>query len=502
VEHDLMTLTDDRGATTTTTDAPLPPLASRDARTGAARGFAVASSGPPQARAAAAAAGRAFAARAEADPAADAALLRAIATGLEDRAGELIVAADAESGLGEVRLRGELTRTTGQLEAFAAHVAAGDHLDVIADAPGGVALVRGSVPLGPVAMFAAGNFPFAFSVAGGDTAAALGAGCPVVVKAHWSHPQTSALAAEVVAAAVEEAGLPEGWFAILHGASTQLGSALVSAPEIAAVAFTGSLAGGRALADLAAARPQPIPVYAEMGSINPVFVTAAAAAARGGEIAATLAASITQGNGQFCTKPALVLVPGAAGGALQDGLAAAIAATPGAAFLNPAIADAFGAGLAALERVDGVTWLVGPSCGPSLAAAGAAALRAHPQLAEEVFGPFATLVTVRDDAELLELAATLPGALTATVFAQEGEDDELVRRLGQVLARRVGRLVFEGVPTGVAVSPAMMHGGPYPATSNPLHTSVGTTAIRRFLRPVAYQGWPQRLLPEALRAAP
>ncbi|MEV4642381.1 aldehyde dehydrogenase (NADP(+)) [Actinoplanes sp. NPDC049548] len=440
-------------------------------------------------------------------------LLDAAAAALEDHRDELVALADAETGLGPGRLGGELTRTRVELELFAAviregafHEAIIDHADpAYAPAPR-PDLRRMLVPLGPVAVYAASNFPFAFSVAGGDTASALAAGCPVVVKAHSGHPGLSRRTAEVVGAALLEAGAPRGTFAVVHG--TDAGRQLVRHPAIRAAGFTGSLGGGRALYDLANTRPDPIPFYGELGSLNPVVITAGALAARGAALVQDFAASLTLGTGQFCTKPGLVLLP--EGHGLDDALAAAVAAAPLGPLLNDRIRQGYTTVSAALARVPGVRPIVAPVApagsgyrvSPALLAVAAHDLAERPgDLLEECFGPAALLIEYGTAEELTRTLALLPGSLTATVHADPGAEPELVGALLDGFAERAGRVIFGGWPTGVAVTWAQQHGGPWPATTNALHTSVGATGIRRWLRPVAYQDVPDAFLPAALQDA-
>lgn len=434
------------------------------------------------------------------------ALLHAIADGLEAAGEDLIALADSESALGETRLSGERTRTTGQLRAFADLVESGRHLEVVVDAANDAhpEVRRVLVPIGPVAVFGASNFPLAFSVPGGDTASALAAGCPVVAKGHPSHPGTSELCGRIISDAVQATGLPSGTFSLVQGASAAVGRGLVLAHEIAAVAFTGSGRAGRALFDLAAARPDPIPVYAEMGSLNPVFVTQAALDARRNEIAEALSASVLQGAGQFCTKPGLLFVPD------DDAFVAALATKLGSsdpqAMLNPRIRESFIALVDKSSAVAGVDVIVnggadardGTWTSPSLLATDLDTFIASDQLREEHFGP-ATIVVRTPSERLTEAARTVPGSLTATIHAEPGPDDALVDELLPELTQRAGRIVFDGVPTGVAVVEAMQHGGPYPATTSSAHTSVGLLSIKRFLRPVAFQNAPTQWLPEVLR---
>jgi NADP-dependent aldehyde dehydrogenase len=438
-------------------------------------------------------------------------LLRAVAGALEGAREEVVALADAETGLGAARLGGELTRTRVQLEMFADVVLEGSYLEAIIDLPDPNALPaprpdlrRMLLPLGPVAVFSASNFPLAFSVAGGDTASALAAGCPVVVKAHSGHPGLSVLCGRVVAAAVAEAGAPEGTFAVLHG--TDAGRALVRHPAITAAGFTVSRGGGRALFDIASSRPDPIPFYGELGSLNPAVVTSGAIAARGGELIQGFVDSSTLGAGQFCTKPGLLFLP--KGHGLDDALAQAVGKATIGPLLNARIHKGYAQVAATLAATAGVRQVVAPSdvdgpgyrVGPVLLAVGATDLVARAEtLLEECFGPAALVIEYGSPDELTAALAALPGALTATLHADPDTDAELAARLLDHFATHAGRLIWGGWPTGVAVTWAMHHGGPWPATTNALHTSVGATSIRRWLRPVTYQNVPDEFLPEALR---
>jgi 2,5-dioxopentanoate dehydrogenase len=442
-----------------------------------------------------------------------AALLRAIADTLENLGDRWLEQAQTETGLDAAdRLTGERARTTGQLRFFADIVAERSYVQAIvdpADADAGRPDVRRLlVPLGPVGVFGASNFPFAFAVAGGDTVSALAARCPVVYKAHPSHPGTDELAARAVNAAVTAVGAPAGTFSLLQGTGSEVGEALTVAPEIRAVGFTGSMRAGRALHELAATRDEPIPVYAEMGSLNPIFVTAGALATRAENIADGFVGSMTMGTGQFCTKPGLVFIPeGADGDRFVAAVAERLASQAAGPMLNERICDGFLAQLAATSELEGVeVVLAGASgegdgflCSPALLSVDAATFRSEEVLAQEHFGPASIVVRHAVD-EAKELAAGLEGSLTATIHAEPEEADE-VRQLQEQLVEVAGRIIHDGFPTGVAVTHAMHHGGPYPATNTPLHTSVGGTAIRRFLRPVAYQDVADELLPEALRDA-
>ncbi|MDQ0644752.1 aldehyde dehydrogenase (NADP(+)) [Microbacterium murale] len=428
--------------------------------------------------------------------------LRAIAGSLDARSGELVRIADEETALRIPRLTGELARTTAQLRQFADVIEEGSYLEATIDHPNPAAtppvpdLRRVLRPIGPVAVFAASNFPFAFSIAGGDTASALAVGCPVVVKAHPGHPRTSDVTAQIVTESLRESGAPEGTFAMVSGFDA--GLSLVDHAGIRAVAFTGSVRGGRALIDRIAARPEPIPFYGELGSLNPVVVTAAADAEQGADLAAGLAASFQLGVGQFCTKPGVVLVPHDS--ALERELPRHLAAQQ--RMLTSGIADGFTTGSERVRGVSGVEMMSSATSGDSdgtssmVAMTDVATLRVNTDsLLEEVFGPFTLLVRYRDEAELDVALSLLPGSLTATLHSSPGEDvAALVHRLEPL----AGRLLFGGWPTGVAVSWAQQHGGPWPST-NTQFTSVGATAVRRFQRPVAFQDAPDAVLPAALR---
>ena len=458
-----------------------------------------------------------------------AALLRACADELEADGDALVATAARETGLkASPRLTGELARTTGQLRMFAEHVATGAHLDVVIDHGDPTALPprpdlrRMRVGIGPVAVFGASNFPLAFSVAGGDTASALAAGCPVVVKAHPSHPATSEAAFAALERACAAVGAPAGTVGLVHGAGAAVGAALVTAPGVAAVGFTGSTGGGLALARLAAERPVPIPVHAEMGSVNPVLVTSAALAARGAELAAALAGSLTLGTGQFCTAPGLVVLPpGADGDAFVAALADALRTAGGGVLLNRGVRAALDARLAATRATagvrtvldgggaghaaadvatDGATATPGPiACAPALFEVDLDAWLASEALREEHFGPVAIAVRAPDD-RWPEVLAALPGQLTVSVHG-EPADHALLAALRDDLAAVAGRVLFAGVPTGVAVTAAQHHGGPFPATTDGRSTSVGLRAIERWLRPVVLQDAPAELLPAALQDA-
>ncbi len=481
-------------------------LVAEDRRTGAALEPSFDLAAAEQVDLAARAAGDAADALRASDPAARAALLEAIAGGLERRGGELVQRAAHETALTVPRLEGELARTTGQLRAFAALLrdpsSSGARYD--RGAASGADLAQRRVGVGPVAVFGASNFPLAFSTAGGDTAAALAAGCPVVVKSHEAHPGTAAIAADAVTEAVRDLGMPEGTFSAVLGEGPVAGQALAAHPAIRAIGFTGSRRAGLALLATAQSRPVPIPVFAEMSSINPVVVLPGALRA---ETAEGFVASLILGAGQFCTNPGLLLVPrGTDGDRFVEGVAERLGRAPAETMLTPAIAAAYRDGVAGLERsARARTVARGQEGGTSAPAAGlfevdAAALIEEPALQEEVFGAAAVIARYDDDAQLRRVLDALEGQLTATVHAAPDELDA-VRELLPALERLAGRIILNGWPTGVAVSPAMVHGGPWPATSDGRSTSVGTAAIERFQRPIAYQGLPAELLPSDLREA-
>ena len=440
-----------------------------------------------------------------------AAFLRSIAEEIEARAEAITAIGTAETGLPEARLQGERGRTVGQLRLFADHVLKGDYLDRRHDAalPDRKPLPRPDLrmvqrPIGPVAVFGASNFPLAFSTAGGDTASALAAGCPVVVKGHDAHPGTGEVVADAIRAAVETCGIHPGVFSLIQGGTFDTGQALVRHPLIRAVGFTGSLRGGRALFDLCAQRPEPIPFYGELGSVNPMFVLPHALAARGEAVGEAWAGSLTMGTGQFCTNPGIaVVVAGAQADAFAAAAARALEGVDAQTMLTGGIAEAYRKGRDRIAGTAGVEALMSSDCGeregaPHLAASTAEAWLAEEALGEEVFGPLGLVVRARDMAEMTAVARALRGQLTCTLHLDEG-DVEAGRALMPILERRAGRLLANGFPTGVEVSDAMVHGGPYPATTNFGHTSVGTLSIRRFLRPVCYQDMPQALLPRDLR---
>ncbi|MFZ0097577.1 MAG: aldehyde dehydrogenase (NADP(+)) [Gemmobacter sp.] len=436
-----------------------------------------------------------------------AAFLEAIADEIEARAEAITEIGSQETGLPAARLQGERGRTIGQLRLFAAHIRAGDYLDRRIDAalPDRQPLPRPEIrlmqrPVGPVAVFGASNFPLAFSTAGGDTAAALAAGCPVVVKGHSAHPGTGEIIAEAIHAAILSCNLPPGVFSLIQGGRRDVGTALVTNPLIKAVGFTGSLAGGRALFDLCAARPEPIPFFGELGSVNPMFILPAALSARGEGIARGWAGSLTMGAGQFCTNPGIAVVPaGAAGDAFVATMAEALRAVAPQVMLTDGIARAYREGKARFDSRNAVrpvlaTESVGREASPNLYEVPAEAFMADHALSEEVFGPLGLVVRVASADDMPALAAQFEGQLTATLHMDDG-DAPLARRLLPVLERKAGRVLANGFPTGVEVCDAMVHGGPYPASTNFGATSVGTMSIRRFLRPVSYQNIPENILP-------
>jgi 2,5-dioxopentanoate dehydrogenase len=447
-------------------------------------------------------------------PAGRAAFLNAIASGIE-ASDAVFQRANEETGLPPERLKMERGRTAGQLRMFAKVVEEGSWVDARIDRPDPDRkplpkpdLRRMLIPIGPIAVFAASNFPLAFSVAGGDTASALAAGCPVVVKSHPGHPGTSEITARIILDAARATGMPAGVFSMLHGRGHEVGMALVKHPLTRAVGFTGSLRGGRALFDAAAARVEPISVYAEMGSINPVFVLPGALAERGRQIAEGLKASVTMGVGQFCTNPGLVIgIDSEPARQFAQQVSALMAEAGPGTMLYPGLRDAYEQGAKRFAQVPGVKVAAQSRTAadagktqatPTVFAADVRTYLANHTLREELFGPSTLLLTAGSRQELEMVAATLDGHLTATIHGTM-QDLEDYRGLIALLERKVGRLLFNGFPTGVEVSPAMQHGGPYPATTDSRTTSVGTAAIQRFARPICYQDFPQSVLPEELR---
>lgn len=435
-----------------------------------------------------------------------AAFLNAIADEIEARGDAITEIGTQETGLPEARLQGERGRTVGQLRLFAEHIMKGDYLDLRHDAalPDRAPLPRPTLamiqrPIGPVAVFGASNFPLAFSTAGGDTAAALAAGCPVVVKGHSAHPGTGEVVAQAIHAAAQKTGMPPGVFSLIQGGKRDVGTALVQHPLIRAVGFTGSLAGGRALFDLCAARPEPIPFFGELGSVNPMFVLPEAAKARGAEIGSGWAASLTMGAGQFCTNPGIAVVLEGAE-PLVEAAKAALQKTPAQTMLTDGIAEAYRAGVRRVSERANVTEVLGTACEgreakPYLYDVSAKDWLDEPELQEEVFGPLGIIVRASDAEQMVEIAKSIEGQLTCTLHMEDA-DLAAAKRLMPHLERKAGRVLVNGFPTGVEVCDAMVHGGPYPASTNFGATSVGTLSIRRFLRPVCYQNAPEALLPE------
>ena len=442
--------------------------------------------------------------------------LEDIASEIEALGDELIEQAGLEVGFSAARLTGERSRTTDQLRMFANLVKEGSFVDARLDSalPGIKPLPspdirRMLIPLGPVVVFGASNFPLAFSVAGGDTASALATKCPVIVKGHPAHPGTSELVAGAVVRAVKKSGLPEGTFSLIHGVDPSVSVALVTHPGTKAVAFTGSERAGRAIFDAASQRTEPIPAYVEMGSVNPVFVLPDALHERGDSIAQGLVKSINLGVGQFCTCPGLIFgVEDDSFKSLRNKMIEEFAKAVPATMVHPTVLKGYDQGLKRVKDVSGVEAKPATrpadtgktEAGPVLFETDAATWLANEELAQEVFGPSAIVVRGQSEEQLLKIAQTLPGTLTATLYGTTA-DLKRYRKLVAVLENKAGRLVFNGFPTGVEVSPAMHHGGPYPATADAKFTSVGTAAIFRFLRPICFQNFPDEALPIELQDA-
>ncbi len=443
------------------------------------------------------------------------ALLRNIADRIESIAGEIVDRAHLETALPKARLQGETARTCGQLRLFAHVVEEGSWVDARIDRanpdrkPAPKPDIRSMLrPLGPVVVFGASNFPLAFSVAGGDTASALAAGNPVIVKGHGAHPGTGELVGRAVQESVRDCGLPEGVFSLLFGAGSRVGAALVKHPLVKAVGFTGSRTAGRILMDLGAARPEPIPVYAEMSSTNPVFILSGALRERAETMAAGLHGSFTLGAGQFCTKPGIVFLPESAGAAVfVDKLKQLVEESAPFHLLTGVIHSSFRESVAGRRTTDGVSVVAEKpagvqsnefSAGATLFETDAATFLQNPGLECEIFGPATQLVRNATREQLLEAAGNLEGHLTATIL---GTDDDLrdYKELVAILENKVGRLVVNGFPTGVEVGHAMVHGGPYPSTSDGRSTSVGSRAIFRFTRSICYQGFPDAALPDEVK---
>ena len=438
--------------------------------------------------------------------------LRKIADNIEALGDTLIERASLETSLPTTRFVGERARTCGQLRAFADLLDEGYWVDARIDhairdrEPLPKPDVRSMMkPLGPVAVFCASNFPLAYSVAGGDTASALAAGCPVIVNAHTAHPGTAELVGIAVSEAVKVCGMPEGTFSLLFSSGYEIGQALVKHSSIKAVGFTGSRRGGRALMDIAAARPEPIPVYAEMSSVNPTFILPSAVKERGDAIAAGLHASVTGGVGQFCTKPGLVFVPGdESTDVFVSKVRGLVANTEPLPLLTKGIQKNYDDSNRHRESevevaaANNKSNLNGFAVNPSIFETSAVSFLETPDLNEEIFGPSTLVIRSNDHEELLQIARSLEGQLTASIHGT-GEDLKEYADLIEILETKVGRLIFNGFSTGVEVCPSMVHGGPYPATSDGRSTAVGTRAIRRFSRFVCYQNFPQDSLPEELK---
>jgi len=425
----------------------------------------------------------------------------------------LVMVCCNETGLPAARIEGEKIRTVNQLKMFAALVREGSWVDARIETaqPGRIPLPKPDIrfmhrAIGPVVVFGASNFPLAFSVAGGDTASALAAGCPVIVKAHPAHPATSAITGKLIQAAARETQMPDGVFSLLFDSGIDVGMQLVEHPSVKAVAFTGSFKAGKAIYDAAVRRPEPIPVYAEMGSTNPVFILPSAIKEKGEAVAAGYAAAVTLGVGQFCTNPGMLVYQNSAENFKQS-LKTAFEKTTGGVMLSPAILNSYQLGLEKQLAIEGVEQIAVASlqpgdsnniATPALLAAGSNVLATNPLLSEEIFGPSGIVISVAEKKEMLEIAKNLSGHLTVTVHGTEHELTEY-KELLDILEQKAGRVIINGFPTGVEVCSAMVHGGPFPATTDSKTTSVGTAAIYRFTRPVCYQNMPDALLPEELR---
>lgn len=442
--------------------------------------------------------------------------LMAVADEIDAIGEELLQVSDYESGLGLPRLTGERGRTINQIRAFAAHIREGSYVQAIIDtalpdrqpAPR-PDIRRMLIPIGAIAVFAPNNFPLAFGVAGGDTASAFAAGCPVIVKGHPSHPATSELVAQAVHAAVKKCGFPAGFFSLVQGAGIEVGQKLIQHPKLAGVGFTGSLRGGRAIFDAAAARPKPIPVYAEMGSVNPMVILPDAIATRFDALVKDIAGSVTLGSGQFCTNPGLLLVLDTAESRqLIRGVADAMQAQTPGVLLNAGVENSLKQRVSQTSSKNTVTLITGGEVmtehgfcyANTVMQTTAEAFLADPDLQEEHFGPVTLFVLCQSLEAMKNVIQSLQGQLTATIHASNAELDT-ASELFDMLREISGRLILNGVPTGVEVVHAMQHGGPYPAATMPNSTSVGMTAIQRWLRPVAYQNMPDALLPDALKNA-
>ena len=443
-------------------------------------------------------------------PAIRAAFLESIAVRIEAIREEIVARATEETGLTAARIDGEISRTAGQLRLFASELLLGEHQGIRIEHgdPDRMPVPRPDlrlrmIPVGPVAIFGASNFPLAFSVAGGDTASAFAAGCPVVVKAHSSHAGTAELVGQQIAAAIADAGLPTGTFSLIFGAGRVVGQALAAHPAIKAIAFTGSQGGGTSLMATAASRTEPIPVYAEMSSINPVIWCQGGATTHTEDRVNAFVASLTLGSGQFCTNPGMLFIPDSESSLIEK-IGSAIESSVGQTMLSAGIKEAFDSGVAGLHELGLQAIAVGQlgetlnAPAPTVFAATAQDFLANPQLQEEVFGSAALVITYNNTADLIACLDTLQGQLTATVHFTES-DSPIVSEILTILETKAGRVIANGWPTGVEVSHAMVHGGPYPATSDTRTTSVGSLAIHRFQRPVAYQGFPEALMPEPVQ---
>jgi len=438
--------------------------------------------------------------------------LRTIATEIDAREEEIVPRMMAETALPEGRCRGEKGRTVGQLRMFADLVEEGSWVDARIDLaqPDRQPVPKPDLrsmrrPLGPVAVFCASNFPLAFSVAGGDTASALAAGCPVLVRAHSAHPGTAEIVGAAVQAAVAKCGLPEGVFSLIFDDGIDLGAAIAKHPGIHAIGFTGSRSGGRALMDLAAAREVPIPVFAEMSSVNPIFIMPGAMAARGETIAEGLVGSVSLGVGQFCTSPGLVFVCGEGSDAFLKKLGEGLGAVAPATMLHQGIAKNFAKGVSSLSAQSGVRKLTevpaeGCQAGPVLFQTSLTEFLSNPALSAEVFGPATMVIDCPAADDFIAAAQSLEGQLTATIHGTDA-DLENAAPLLSLLSQKAGRVIVNSFPTGVDVCSSMVHGGPYPATSDGSSSSVGTRAIDRFTRAVSWQGVPEVLLPAELKSA-
>lgn len=433
--------------------------------------------------------------------------INTIADEIDARGDEITEIGTQETGLPEARLQGERGRTVGQLRLFASHILDGAYLDRRYDEalPDRAPLPRPDLrlmqrPIGPVAVFGASNFPLAFSVAGGDTASALAAGCPVVVKGHSAHPGTGEIVAQAIDAAIKKCGVHPGVFSLIQGGKRDVGQSLVQHPLIKAVGFTGSLGGGRALFDLCASRPEPIPFFGELGSVNPMFLLPKAVAARGAELGKGWVGSLTMGAGQFCTNPGIaVVIDGPDADAFVASAKEELATVSAQTMLTDGMAETYRAGAKRVAATSGVKEVLTTSCDlrnatPYLFETTGENWLSNHELGEEVFGPLGLVVRVKDVAEMRTIAKALEGQLTCTLHLDAGDAAD-ARSLLPILEHKAGRVLANGFPTGVEVSDTMVHGGPYPASTNFGATSVGTMAIRRFLRPVCYQNIPTDVLP-------